>query len=171
METTTLSLHGIVIKHMALLYWQGLEWPRLTILSLFIQRVKAFVRTQIDLLASPRRHWFTEVVKLVVWVQIQKSWHHCHWHILDNNTLPDFQYGVMVHEPLSQYIQKKKTGCPKKQRDYKKLTTKMLTKNVHWVNDICILCPDEDQTRPIVYCQLTAWPHVHIEQMWNEVRK
>ena len=44
-------------------------------------------------------------------------------------------------------------------------------KNVHWVNDICILCPDEDQTRPIVYCQLTAWPHVQIEQMWNEVRK
>ena len=132
METTTLSLHFILIKHMALLYWQGLEWPRLTILSLFIQRVKAFVRTQIDLLASPHRHWFTEVVKLVVGVQIQKSWHHCHWHILDNNSLPDLQYGVMVHEPLSQYIQKKKIG---RQR------SKEITKNwlQRWLQEKCTL--------------------------------
>ena len=50
---------------------------------------------------------------------------------MDNNALPDFQYGVMVHEPLSQYIQKKKTGCPKKQRDYTKLTTKMLTRKMY----------------------------------------
>ena len=75
---------------------------------------------------------------LVVWVQIQKSWHHCHWHILDNNALPDFQYGVMVHEPLSQYIQKKKTGCPKKQRDYKKMITKMLTRKMYTESTIFV---------------------------------
>ena len=57
---------------------------------------------------------------------------------MDNNALPDFQYGVMVHEPLSQYIQKKKTGCPKKQRDYTKLTTKMLTRKMYTESTIFV---------------------------------
>ena len=137
METTTLSLHFDQTHGLAVL---TRPWMTSTHNSVTLHTESESFCQNTDwsacLTTQTLIHRGSET--LVVWVQIQKSWHHCHWHILDNNALPDLQYGVMVHEPLSQYIQKKKTGCPKKQRDYKKMITKLLTRKMYTESTIFV---------------------------------